>query len=550
MSASLTAAGAESAEGARSFSAQALRSLRLCGEAWLEVCKPTSLKLNKRLINFRLHRNQSGAVCPKPELINAQPLDAKLERRGRKPQRFRRPGRPRNTATRSAQGRFDGLALLCLKPFVDISNRGAAWQCVSLHVQRAVTREYHGPLDHVFQLAHVTRPVVRRQQIHRATVDPADRPTEPLAVFGGEMRGEQRNIFDAFPQRRQMDGEYIQPVVEIAAESARPHVIGQIPIGRRHDPHVYAHGLAAAQPFELALLQDAQQHYLHLGRQLSDLVQKERAAVSLLESPFAARHGAGESAALVAEQFRSQQGVRNGGAVEFDQRPARARRNAMNCARDQFLPRPGLASDQDCRVSRGDLLDGVQRAADRRRIAYDLVELLALAQLLTQHYVLLLQLVAQFANLLVGQRIRHGHGQCSRYDLKDRQIAVRKSFRLYAAEGGYANQLFTDNHRDRGVSANAAGGQMKLKLIPGFLRKQIVASTRGAVHLKLYIHRLVRHQWANRRHELTNAIGTDTIVLRGFSFTARETNNVRSIAIVIHAVERNDRDAVIGNDRR
>ena len=80
MSASLTAAGAaESEEGARSFSAQALRSLRLCGEAWLEVCKPTSLKLNKRLINFRLHRNQSGAVRSKAKFINAQLLVPKLK---------------------------------------------------------------------------------------------------------------------------------------------------------------------------------------------------------------------------------------------------------------------------------------------------------------------------------------------------------------------------------------------------------------------------------------------------------------------------------------
>src|SRR5262245_12798511 len=222
----------------------------------------------------------------------------------------------------------------------------------------------------------------------------------------------------------------------------------------------------------------------------------------------------------------------------------------MNRARDQFLARPGLAGDQDCRVSHGDLLDGVQRVADRRRIAYDLVELLAPAQLLTQHYVLLLQLVAQFANLLVGQRIRHGHGQRPRYDSKDRQIAVSKSFRIYAAEGGHADQLFTDNHRDRGVSANAAGGHMKLMLIPGFLRKQIVASIRRAVHLKLYIHRFVRYQWANRRLDLTNEFGTAKIFLQRFSFTSRETDNMRRIAIVILAVERNDRQAVIGNDRR
>src|SRR5215475_5337626 len=87
-------------------------------------------------------------------------------------------------------------------------------------------------------------------------------------------------------------------------------------------------------------------------------------------------------------------------------------------------------------------------------------------------------------------------------------------------------------------------------LIPGFLRKKIVASIRGAVHLKLYIHRVVRHQWANRRLDLTNEFGTAKIFLQRFSFTPRKADNVRRIAIVIRAVERNDRDAVIGNDRR
>src|SRR5215831_5596875 len=102
----------------------------------------------------------------------------------------------------------------------------------------------------------------------------------------------------------------------------------------------------------------------------------------------------------------------------------------MNRARDQFLARPGLAGDQDRRVSRGDLLDGVQRAPERRRIAQNLLELLNPAQLLTKYEILLLQLIAQFANLLVSQRIRHRHGKRSRYDSKDRQIAVSKSFRL------------------------------------------------------------------------------------------------------------------------
>src|SRR5262245_21310832 len=98
---------------------------------------PTS----KSFISFHLRRNQSGAICSKAEFINAQSLDAKLERRRRKPQRFRRSVRPRNAATRSSQGRLDGLALLCLKPFVHASHKGSARQYVRLHAQRARSEE-------------------------------------------------------------------------------------------------------------------------------------------------------------------------------------------------------------------------------------------------------------------------------------------------------------------------------------------------------------------------------------------------------------------------
>ena len=167
---------------------------------------------------------------------------------------------------------------------------------------------------------------MRFEQLHRAPVDPVDGAAEALAVLGGEVRGQKRNVFRALAQRRQSQREDVQSVIEVAAEPSGAHVFHQVAIGGGDDPDVNVNRIAAAEPLEFALLQYAQQHHLQLRRQLSDLVQKERAAVGLLESSFAARHGAGESAALVTEQFRSQQGVRNSGAVEFDQRPARARR--------------------------------------------------------------------------------------------------------------------------------------------------------------------------------------------------------------------------------
>ena len=68
-------------------------------------------------------------------------------------------------------------------------------------------------------------------------------------------------------------------------------------------PHVDADGLAAADPLELPLLQDAQQLDLRLERQLADLVEEQRPAVRQLEPPLAPLHGAGEGALLVTEQL-------------------------------------------------------------------------------------------------------------------------------------------------------------------------------------------------------------------------------------------------------
>ena len=58
------------------------------------------------------------------------------------------------------------------------------------------------------------------------------------------------------------------------------------------------------------LLQDAQQLGLERERQLADLVEEQGAAVGLLEQAGLARDGAGEGAALVAEQLALGQRLR------------------------------------------------------------------------------------------------------------------------------------------------------------------------------------------------------------------------------------------------
>ena len=74
---------------------------------------------------------------------------------------------------------------------------------------------------------------------------------------------------------------------------------------------------------ELAFLQDPQQLGLQFQRQIADLVEEQRPAVRQLEPALPRRDGAGERAALVAEQLAFDQRRRQRRAVDADQRRCR-----------------------------------------------------------------------------------------------------------------------------------------------------------------------------------------------------------------------------------
>jgi hypothetical protein len=68
-----------------------------------------------------------------------------------------------------------------------------------------------------------------------------------------------------------------------SAEAPGLGLLAQLSIGRGDEAHVHRAGLAAADAHDLALLHDAQERDLRLGRDLADLVQEHGAAVGRLE---------------------------------------------------------------------------------------------------------------------------------------------------------------------------------------------------------------------------------------------------------------------------
>src|SRR5262249_28988153 len=162
-----------------------------------------------------------------------------------------------------------------------------------------------------------------------------------------------RNVLFALAQRRQPDGEDVQAIEEILTELARRHGLLRHAVGRRDHPHVDLDlVLAAADSPEAPLLEDTEQLGLSRAVHLGDLAEEQVAAVGELETAGPSLGGAGESAALVAEQLALDQRLGDRRAVDRDERAVPTIGEIVDRARDQLLTRAALAVDENGRGAR------------------------------------------------------------------------------------------------------------------------------------------------------------------------------------------------------
>src|SRR5438093_7546199 len=107
-------------------------------------------------------------------------------------------------------------------------------------------------------------------------------------------------------QRRHMDGDNIQPIVQILAEFCLSDQIEKIAVRRSDDAQVEGLGAAAANRGDAALLDGAQQLRLHFDAHVANLVEEERTSIGLLESAGAVPDRAGEGPLDVPEKLAFQ----------------------------------------------------------------------------------------------------------------------------------------------------------------------------------------------------------------------------------------------------
>ena len=152
-----------------------------------------------------------------------------------------------------------------------------------------------------------------------------------------------------------MDGDGVQPVIKVLAETAFLDGQRQVDVGSSYDSDVGLHHLGATYADEFAVFEHTKQSCLGREGQLTDLVQEEGAFVGNLEVTFALAHGTSESAFLVAEEFRVDGAFGDGTAVHGKVLAVLTRAVLVDDLRKHVLTRAALARDEHGEVGGGHL---------------------------------------------------------------------------------------------------------------------------------------------------------------------------------------------------
>ncbi len=98
-----------------------------------------------------------------------------------------------------------------------------------------------------------------------------------------EMLGQDGDVVGAVAERRQVDREHAQAKEKVVPKLAGRHELGQRPVGCGDHPDIGRPGLRVADRRDLPVLDGAEELDLERGRNIADLVQKDRAAVGQFE---------------------------------------------------------------------------------------------------------------------------------------------------------------------------------------------------------------------------------------------------------------------------
>src|SRR5205807_714824 len=219
-----------------------------------------------------------------------------------------------------------------------------------------IRSEENGPANDVPELPHVPRPVVAQKDLGCCFWDFAAGAAELHAGFAEKLVRQVKDVV-SLPERRQGNPKFVQTVVDILAEPARPDLQLEGNIGGGDDPRGHSDRLLAAERLDLPFLQRAQELRLRGEGKVDNLIEEQASALCKLELPRLSLICAGERALLIAEELRLDQGIRYRAAVDGDERLLASVTELMDRPSNKFLASAGLALDEDSERGVGHLLD-------------------------------------------------------------------------------------------------------------------------------------------------------------------------------------------------
>src|SRR5450830_1067791 len=226
---------------------------------------------------------------------------------------------------------------------------------------------------HVAQLADIARPTVVEQRLASFIAEAPRRSGVFLDEASEEAVGQGQDVFAAFAQRRQVQGDDVEAVQQVFAEAAVAHHVFEIQVGGRKDAYIGAPGDRVAYALVFLVLDKTQQLGLQGEGKIADLVEKQRAAVRLVNPAQGTFAGAGKGTAAMAEQFAFHQLRRQRRAVDGDAGFLRALAPAVNGAGQFAFTGAGFAEDEDVGVSPGHLARSFQHHHHRRAVGVEAV---------------------------------------------------------------------------------------------------------------------------------------------------------------------------------
>src|SRR5262245_61216792 len=165
----------------------------------------------------------------------------------------------------------------------------------NIETKALTLRQDDRSFDHVLQLANVAGPVVALERVNVLRCQRWCRHPMFLRHPRNGVGGQLWDVVFSGAERRQLEREDIQQIVQVLAKSAGADFVAEILIGRRNHPDVTGPRDVFADSLVLPLLQHTQELRLQLDRQLADFVEKNRPAVRRLKAarPFTDRTGEG-----------------------------------------------------------------------------------------------------------------------------------------------------------------------------------------------------------------------------------------------------------------